>query len=1109
MTLKHHRVPPALLSLLSLLIFVGGLHGQDHLGLTTAEAIETATPRLLEIAAVEQQLAAVEAADLDQLIKDALKVKFTTATQSLNQAATNRQREASFRSVLASAPVETEASKHQLESLLAADDAAQVEAIDNIEALRKEVETRHAALAILTTQLSEAEKQLARVRRRPVEIATRLPTTRSELTDLDARLVALKSGPDDSFSLTAERMILQAQHEALATEIAMLLAEQLSQAVREHQRLAQRDLSKALNTNAKAALTAYEENLQQQLADDALRLQLRVEQLIKRMVDPDKKERELLAQLKSLTGELRQSTTDLEEASHRQMAMQEQLELLDRNFTSLGEQIELGGLKGQFSHYVMEQRRGLPNSRAVSYSIKTRREALSDLRLISLRTDKKLQDQDMLRKDFKAQAKPALAELFDIRREILQKLLKNYRSQIRTLALLDSTERAYLNKIIVVRSYLDSKLFWLKSSPPIDASFFKDLPGAFRWVLNREHLSQGVISIRSALHRYPVELFAALLASIILLVLRPKTIKLLKLCGQKTLRISTDNYRQTLMALGYSILLALPIPLLFITISWAVSSDPSESDWVRGMSRGLLWVSVILMASNFFRALSRHGGLGEIHFRWNQKRMCQLRKAFSAITLVYLPSLLIISTTLFDQSARHFDSLGRLFFIISHLWVGLMFAKALWYPEKNVDSTTKSSRVLAPSLRALIRLLVICVPFAMALLAAIGFLNTAIALSLIYLTTLGIMILGLFVYSISLRWFMIKERRLIAEKMIEERRASREAAKASDHPETISDLPPIAADDVDLDLDVLGGQIRRLLSSLLLVGTVVCLCWFWYTAIPFGGGMEKLSLGSGLTLFSLLRAGLIAWIGTTMVRNLPGLIELSGLRNSAMDSGTRYAVVTIAQYAITALTAVLVFHQLNLDWSKFGWIAAALSVGLGFGLQEVVANFVCGIILLFERPIRVGDVVVVDGVSGVVSRIRMRATTITSWDREDLVVPNKAFITGSLINCTLSSSVNRVMISVGVAYGSDIPAALRILSEVAEANRLVLTDPAPFTSFEEFGDSSLHLVLRCYLPNRDNRLHAISQLHSEIDRRFKLAKIKIPFPQRDIHIKEQLVTDRD
>ena len=197
----------------------------------------------------------------------------------------------------------------------------------------------------------------------------------------------------------------------------------------------------------------------------------------------------------------------------------------------------------------------------------------------------------------------------------------------------------------------------------------------------------------------------------------------------------------------------------------------------------------------------------------------------------------------------------------------------------------------------------------------------------------------------------------------------------------------------------------------------------------------------------------------------------------------------------------MLFNVLNLDWAKFGWIAGGLSVGIGFGMQEVVANFVCGLILLFERPIRVGDVVTVEGTTGTVTRLHMRATTITNWDRQDFVVPNKSLITGTILNWTLNAPLNRIVIPVGVAYGSDTEEARQILLDAAADHPRVLDDPAPMATFEQFADSSLSLVLRAYLPDLDNRLGTITKLHTEISKQFAAAGIEIAFPQRDVHVR--------
>ncbi|MET0123613.1 MAG: mechanosensitive ion channel domain-containing protein, partial [Candidatus Thiodiazotropha sp. 6PLUC9] len=151
-------------------------------------------------------------------------------------------------------------------------------------------------------------------------------------------------------------------------------------------------------------------------------------------------------------------------------------------------------------------------------------------------------------------------------------------------------------------------------------------------------------------------------------------------------------------------------------------------------------------------------------------------------------------------------------------------------------------------------------------------------------------------------------------------------------------------------------------------------------------------------------------------------------------------------------------------------------------------------------PIRVGDVVTLDDTTGVVSRIRIRATTITNYDKQEMIIPNKEFITGRVINWTLTDKLNRIIITVGIAYGSDVRQAMDLMLEAAEENDTVLSEPSPIATFEAFGDSSLNLLLRIYLGSMDNRLATITAIHEAINTKFNQAGISIPFPQRDINI---------
>ena len=155
---------------------------------------------------------------------------------------------------------------------------------------------------------------------------------------------------------------------------------------------------------------------------------------------------------------------------------------------------------------------------------------------------------------------------------------------------------------------------------------------------------------------------------------------------------------------------------------------------------------------------------------------------------------------------------------------------------------------------------------------------------------------------------------------------------------------------------------------------------------------------------------------------------------------------------------------------------------------------------MFERPIRVGDVVTVGNTDGVVTRIRIRATTIRNWDRKELLVPNKNFITQELLNWSLSDQTTRILINVGIAYGSDVERARQIMHDAAANHPRIMKEPAPFVTFDQFGDNALAISLRCYIDTIDHRLSTINDINLAINRGMNEAGIEIAFPQRDMHL---------
>jgi potassium efflux system protein len=266
-------------------------------------------------------------------------------------------------------------------------------------------------------------------------------------------------------------------------------------------------------------------------------------------------------------------------------------------------------------------------------------------------------------------------------------------------------------------------------------------------------------------------------------------------------------------------------------------------------------------------------------------------------------------------------------------------------------------------------------------------------------------------------------------------------------------------------------------------------------------GSEELTTQTIVTLGDLIIASVIAVITFTASRNIPGFLEITVLRRLSIDAGLRYAICTISRYLITVVGVLAVSSRVGVGWSQVQWLVAAISVGLGFGLQEIFANFISGLILLFERPIRIGDTVSVGDVTGKVSRIRIRATTITDAELRELIVPNKEFITGRVMNWTLTDTTSRMSFKFTVAYGSDPDQVRQLLLDVARKHPLVIKEPAPHALLDDLGDSAMVFTLRVFMASMDTALQVRHELHSAVVAALDAAGIEIPFPQRDLRIR--------
>jgi small-conductance mechanosensitive channel len=268
-----------------------------------------------------------------------------------------------------------------------------------------------------------------------------------------------------------------------------------------------------------------------------------------------------------------------------------------------------------------------------------------------------------------------------------------------------------------------------------------------------------------------------------------------------------------------------------------------------------------------------------------------------------------------------------------------------------------------------------------------------------------------------------------------------------------------------------------------------------YLSLGFSIGSQRISVSVVLSAAGVLYGAYLAsWIF--------GILALDDvLVKRRVERGVRHSIAQIAHYVLMLAGFLWAMSILGLEITKLTIMLGALGVGIGFGLQGVVNNFVSGLILLFERPVRVGDTVEIGGVWSVIKKIGLRSTVVQTFDNADLIIPNADLINNQVTNWTLGTRRVRIIIPVGVVYGSDVPLVVDTLIECAKANDMLSERPSPDVLFVGFGESSLDFELRAWVRDTDLRLTAKSELHKEIDRRFREVGIEIAFPQRDLHLR--------
>jgi potassium-dependent mechanosensitive channel len=775
---------------------------------------------------------------------------------------------------------------------------------------------------------------------------------------------------------------------------------------------------------------------------------------------------------------------------------------LSQTQDSVRERLEIGGLTDVLGGLLMEEERRLRRLRDLGFVLRDLERELVQSRLhaITLRDElRSLPPAPPHLADDRTQA-----EFRRLQREVIGIELQADEQLTEELRQTETRLRAVVLRIDELTQVLRESLLWWPSHQPVGVAWATAVPAALMALLDPaawEEIHQALIHVTIG---SPTGTLLTLLVVAGLFIWGRGAPAQLARLAEKAAHRFTDRMGLTFQAMGWSLLRALPVPTLLTFTAFRLQGIPDIGAGVEVLAVVLFLAAVWWLTGHLFLLFTGKHGVGMVHFQWSPLVVERLRRHVGW----YMPALLLLIMSLAlvfaHPSELVFDVFGRAGLLAATFLSGL-FAWRMLAPRRASEATEFQERR-----RRLVRIALSA--FALVLIGLLlgGYLLTVGALLGRTINTV-ILVGGVWLgYSLAARALVLSETRLVMRRMREER----EKAAAMEGSAVVGEGAVIDMPEPNLSVENINYQTRILLRVATGAALVLGLFWIWADILPALTWLERVTLWSRtiavgdteiLSRVSLQDFLLAIFLGVVFMlaaRNLPGLVEILLSRSTGMDASGRYTVTALVRYVLAVVAVITVFSLLGLRWNELQWMVAALSVGLGFGLQEVVANFVSGIIILFERPVRVGDTITIGEYSGTVARIRTRATTIVDWDNREIVVPNKTFITERLINWTLSDTMTRIVIPVGVSYDADVDDVMSTLKTIAEESPLVLDEPPPNVLFLHFGDSALSFELRVYVNQMKDRLVTVSELHRTIIKEFRKKGIEIAFPQMDLHIRD-------
>lgn len=977
-----------------------------------------------------------------------------------------------------------------------------------------------------TLALEEAKKQAAALEEEPkrrAERSTAIPEksreARQTIEETQKKLAALPEQGLSPALTEANRTLLQLQQRVAEARLAANTEELLFYDAAGDLLAAKRDLAarnvetlEKQETFWKEKVNALRDQAAQAAQQEAARAQAQA-------LDAHPILQEAAKENADLAGEQKTLVQKIKDTSEEVTKIDDQLTSLEQDFTEMQDQVaKAEGVTNVLGVRLLAKRNTLPKTSENQRRIKNRPAQISqatfkwfeyddrwsELSNVEARADAIVDKAETVAPAERDAIRSQLIEHLQTRRKTLKTLVDLSQEYATQLASLDAKERSFVSTVDDFANFIDANVLWVRTSHNLTVSDLRTTASALAWLARPTNWRTVGAALWNDL-KSEVLIYALIaLMAVAALVFGPHLHARMASISENIRQAQTDSFHLTVQAFVLTLALASMWPVILLMGYWRLSSVAAD-DFARALAEGLFRLVLTLFVFRFLQHLAMPHGLAQDHFRMRQEPLVFLRRHLRWFMALAVPVVLVLEMMHAQQiSDTWYGTAGRLFFMVGMIGLTVFFAIVLRPAGPLVDSFLKQRRGgWIERLRYLWYPLFLLIPLVFAVLAGMGYVYGARHLNQRFALTIGLALGVLLVRALFVRGLVVAQRHLA----LLERQKRLAAAEQKDQDAQSSTSPTPGGETTETKakqeptIFEMSQQTRRLIGAVTTILLAVATWAIWNDVLPAFAKLGEHTLYHQITLGAVVTALVIVILTVITARNVPGLLEIVILRRLPIDRGVRFATITICRYVLVVVGIVLAFNSIGISWAKVQWLIAAMTVGLGFGLQEIFANFVSGLIILFEQPIRVDDIVTVGDVTGKVTMIKIRATTIRRWDQRELIVPNKEFITGQLINWTLTDSILRREFPVGIAYGSDIATAERLLYEIARNDPRVLADPAPMVLFKGFGSSSLDFELRVNYAGIENALPIWHDINVAIDTEFRKAKIEIAFPQHDLHLR--------